>query len=313
MHRRLRRATGTAAVLAAAAAPPAVAAGSDWAGWLRSLQGEVRVTADTVAWRGLEFADVDVPIALGDDAVRVDGGRAGVAGGEVRFDARYDAAGHLRLEARGRGLEPGHHAALAGRLEGVPLAVDVDLSGRGPTPGVALAGATGRVRAHNTGGGRLPRASDTSGIGPLGGPVSGLFSMFTLFAGEAAARQVECLALDWPFRDGRADAAHAVELRTPRVRVTGGGTIDLAAETLSITLVPAARHGVDPARLALGGAITLVGPFDAPVLSVDKSGLLDRAATLGGDAVATLSGARLLGLVGDQTEAPPSLCNPAPR
>lgn len=303
-----RRAVIAAGLLALGGGAPATASAGGWTGWVEALRGDVHVTAEELTWGGVAATGLDVPVVLEGAGLRVIGGRFEAAGGRVRFDLHHEPRAGSSLHARGEYLEPGRHPALADWVSGVPLSLELSLEARGATLAALARTANGRVTARSSGTGRL--LTGDAGAASAGGPVARLLEWLTPFGGDLDARRVECLALDWLFVDGRAEAAHGVELLTPRIRVTGGGYIDLGAGELSIRVTPRARSGVDPARLAVAESVVVAGSLAAPQLRAEPANVLGRAATLGTDAIATLSGARLLGL-GGSAASPETLCGRA--
>lgn len=304
----MRRRAGIAAGLVAlgGGAQAAVAAGG-WTEWVEALRGEVHVSAEELTWGGVAVTGLDVPVVLDGARLRVTGGRFEAAGGRVSFDLHHEPRAGSAIHARGEHLEPGRHPALAEWVSGVPLSLELSLEARGATLEALARTATGRVTARSSGTGRVL----AGGAGAAhAGPVARLLGWLTPFGADLDARRVECLALDWPFVEGRAEAAHGVELLTPRIRVTGGGYIDLGAGELSIAVTPRARSGVDPAGLAVADSVLVTGSLTAPQVRAEPANVLGRAATLGTGAIATLSGARLLGLAGG-TATPQTLCGRA--
>ena len=116
-------------------------------------------------------------------------------------------------------------------------------------------------------------------------------------------------------RVGRiARSVEGTEVLTDWLSITGGGTVDLRSRELDLAFRPTARAGVDDAaRAALIGEVRVRGPFDAPVVVAGGGDVLGRAATFGGGAVATLSGARFVldALeLGEKAPPGPGLCRP---
>jgi AsmA protein len=249
---------GVAPKPAAAAKPPAPPAAPP--SILARADAVVSVTGDGIAWHGVPIASVAVLARLHHGLLDVDPASLTIAGQPVQATliARLGASGPPALAAtlHAQALD----AATIATLAGSPGAATGTLT---LNAGLAAAGATPRAM--------LASLQGTAGIalaaGSIARPVliAGL-AHFTPVArldlplGAGPAR-IACLAGGFDLARGVA-TPHDLLLDTPRFRVAAAGTIDLADQTLDLTLRP---------WFALGGAGLVVpgtatGSWTNPVL-----------------------------------------------
>ena len=89
----------------------------------------------------------------------------------------------------------------------------------------------------------------------------------SIFAGKMARSSLRCVALRIDVAHGVGDL-HALLLDTVPLRLTGGGTVDLGQETLSLHLLPLARIGAT----GMSVPVNIRGTFRAPRAAVDARG-----------------------------------------
>ena len=87
--------------------------------------------------------------------------------------------------------------------------------------------------------------------------------------GDQKTLPVSCLATKWPFVQGVATTPVTL-LESPAVRVWGTGTLNLARNTVAMTLTPTPK---DPKLALLAVPVSVSGALDSPRVSLGKQGV----------------------------------------
>ena len=262
--------------------------------WLRALEADITLSADSVEWHGEKIEQVRLPLAIHDGGLTVQHATAQLAGGELALNFQQDSAQRATLSLEARQLTLGQLVALRGYVSGTPVNVQVELQGNGVSLHDLAASASGRVALHNTGSGVI--RDDFEQVGDnLVFHFIGALEVFRRAGNEA---NLECLALELALDNGLATDPHSMELRTRRLQVRGGGRVDLNGESLDLVFKPETRSALKLQSLKAVETVRVQGRLIAPQVSIDSGPLVGRAAHLGLD-VANLGGravlSRLLG------------------
>ena len=166
-------------------------------------------------------------------------------GGELSVEVHGDAASgkSLALEATLTGQKVPLAAlfSLAGVSpppEGAPTDVAIQFSGRGNSVRGLMASASGNVRVV-VGPGRIKnRALD------VGADVTQLLNLLNPARGQDPYTEMKCAVLRFPVRNGIATISNGIALETSKVRLLGGGTVNLRNETLELAFRPEAASGL---------------------------------------------------------------------
>ncbi len=276
---------GCASLAAAESHGPLLSARPLLPAWLRVIEANVHVSADSVEWQGHELHDVEVPLVLHDNAMEVQGAHARLAGGNVRLDARRDAQGAATLAVSASHVTLGELAALRPFVSGVPVDLETRLSGKGDSLAAFAASASGRVQLRNTGPGIVRHGFEEMGDNL----VYHFISAFEVFRRAGSDAYLECVAMDLPFAEGVAVASKSMELRTKRLWVRGGGSVNLRDERLDLSFKPETRGAIRLQSLKVVERVRVRGSLRAPEVTLDSAHLVGRAARLGLD-VANLGG-----------------------
>lgn len=266
-------------------------------GWWRALEGELTIAVERVEWQGETFSDVRLPLRLERGAWALGDGRAGIAGGTLLATARHDRDGRLVLAVDIDDVELGALARLRGVVDGAPVDGRLEIEGRGSGGGDLLHAASGRLQLASVGPGQVNQRVERAGSTVFGH----LFGLLAPFSDAAAVTELECVAADLRIADARLSGADGLALRTRRLRLHGGGTIDLARGEVLLALVPEARTGIDLGSLNLVERVLVEGPLDAPRVEADTGGVLRRAATLGASVALIGRSALRTALAGERT------------
>jgi AsmA family protein len=235
--------------------------------WLRRADAEGDLRVERLEGLAAEPAGLRAGIALQDNRLRLHPLRLELAGGAAEGDATVEAAASggappragLRLEAKGLRLGPLLAAFGIGETAtGTVRTASVDLSGRGTTLREIAAGLDGTARFRITDGSvRVPGLARLSmGLLETFGAVLGV-------GGDAGATPVACAVGDLPVRGGVVHAERLVVV-TPRVAITGEGTVRLGDGTLRLTLTP---HPLDEALLRVVVPVVVSGDLASPEVS----------------------------------------------
>lgn len=251
----------------------------DTARWAH-MDADVTVRAQKLLRDKARLVDtLQLHLTLQDRLLHLDPLSFGIAGGEFSAQAELDArtqplGGHLR--ARLRGLAPGQLLQAVdprqnglGRLDG-----DLDLRGQGASIGHMLATAQGHLHLA-AGPGRVSRLlMEQTGLHLLE-----ILSL-NLFGDQTVA--MNCARLSFTVARGVMQADTLV-LDTAVNTLVGSGHINLAQESLDLTIVPRTKVG---SIVALRSPIHVTGSLGEPVVALDRGRLAARGV-----------GALVLGLV----------------
>lgn len=270
--------------------------------WLAHFDVEINVSADSLKWNGYQLNEIQAPLRMRARALEISAARALVAGGNVTLTVDYQLAGETRLSIEASQIELGQLGTLSKFVRGTPVHVALDITGRGASPRDIVTSSHGVLSIKNTAPGQILKSVENASSTLFGT----LFSAFNPFRSKDAVTVLECLAVDVPIAAGRVSDSDAFALRTERMRVAGGGKIDFTTESISLTLTPEARSGVNIKGLAAINAIVVEGSLAAPTVRLDGDNLLQRAAGLG-VSVAFVGGSALKAAFGDKPD-PGELC-----
>jgi uncharacterized protein involved in outer membrane biogenesis len=209
-------------------------------------------------------------------------------GGELKFKVHADASSgkFLAVNATLAGKQV-PLAALAGLLgvpppppERGPTDINVGLAGRGDSVRTLMASANGDVRVV-VGPGRIKnRALDA------GADVTQLLNALNPARSQDPYTEMKCAVLRFPVRNGIATISNGIALETNKVRLLGGGTVNLRNETLELGFRPEAASGLGVGAGNLARFAKVEGTLANPRFGIDMAGAASTAAVAGA-AIAT--------------------------
>lgn len=294
---------GTLALAAPDDSTPLLSERSLFPAWLRVLEAELVISADSIEWQGHELHEVHAPLQLEGGAVRMRAARMRLAGGEIRIDATRSASGTSKLALHASHVTLGELPALQPFVSGVPVDLEATLTGSGDNLRALAASANGRLQLRNTGPGIVRHGFEQVGDNL----VYHFISAFAVFRRSGSDAHLECLAVDLPFVNGVALDEKSMALRTRRLQVRGGGRVDLRDESLDLVFKPETRGPIRLHSLKAVERVSVRGHLRAPQVSLDSARLVGRAAGLGLD-VANLGGGAVLNRLLRRKPAP-GLCS----
>ena len=227
----------------------------------------MQVSIGTLRWRSTDIVNVAVHARLDRGTLTLDPVRATVGGGPV--DARLIATAsppHASLTA----VAPGSDAAAIAMLAQLPPALmgraelDVALDGAGRDWPTLLASATGRIG--------LAMVSGEADLSVIPGLTSNLAQITRGMSlppmGTTQGRTpIRCLAIRTDLAAGQATVA-ALFLDTPRLTLTGEGTVGLTDRTLALRLRPSVAVG----SATVSAPLRVSGPWGTPVIKLEGDG-----------------------------------------
>ena len=164
--------------------------------------------------------------------------------------------------------------------EGAPTDIAVRFSGRGQSMRTLMASANGNVRVV-VGPGRIKnRALDA------GADVTELFNALNPARSQDPYTQVKCAVLRFPVHNGIAKIDNGIAAETTKVRLIGGGTVNLRNETLELGFRPEAASGLGVGAGNLARFAKVEGTLANPRVALDMAGAASTAAVAGA-AIAT--------------------------
>jgi AsmA protein len=244
---------------------------------LNYLDADVQFSAAALNVGALRLTPVAVHATLANGVLNAAMSRSGVYGGQVEGTVSVDASGDI----------PAHTVRidLAG-VRALPLLSDVAdftaLDGRLQAKiDVRAAGASGRDAMSSLSGSADVRIQDGQILGINVPQMIRTLTAQTLTGWQenrTASTDLSDFSARFQIQGGRATTAN-LRLLGPLVRVTGSGTVDLAAQTLQFKLDPklvASLEGqggaVDP--LGLGVPVNVEGSWSDPRIYPDVAGIL---------------------------------------
>ena len=279
--------------------------------WLRDIDGELAVHADTLRVRGVEISRARIGMSLKQGKLLFT--PAGKLGGgafkaRLALDARSDRP-HVALRIRGNGIGLGEVASqvyATELVEGARSDVNIDVAGRGRSLAELMAGlsggiyvAAGKATVHNA---RLEKVT--------GDVVTTILSTVAMQSRDEPTTHVRCGVVRVMVREGSVDIDRGVAMETTRAAMSTSGTIDLGNEGLDLGVDLVGRRGPSLSAGSFSGLVRVRGTIAEPKVVANPAAIAGAAATVAG-AVAT-SGLSLIaqGLI-SQLAADRSTCQTA--
>lgn len=239
-------------------------------------------------------------------------------GGKIdaeRLSLRLDG-GELALSLRGD-ASSGKTLRLESTLEArqVPLAVLAGLMGVAASPQGGLTDAT--IRLAGSGADLRALAAGANGdvrvvIGPgrirnralnFGADVTELLTALNPARQADEFTDLQCAVVRFPVRNGVATLDNGIGLETSKVRVIGGGTVNLRSERIDLAFRPAASTGLGIGAGSLARFARVTGTLGDPRIGLDMASTAGAAAAAGAAVVtgglSLLAGGLLLSGVPD--------------
>jgi len=257
--------------------------------WLGALEVEIEASAASLEWHETRAQDIVLKARLVDGSLALEATTPDVAGGTLQASVVHEPGGETRVDLSARDVDAGAIAALSPYVSAMPVDVDLRARGSGANLAALTTSAVGYLSVTHNGGGIIEKTVERAGGSLLGNMLGRLFTVLSPFRDTTRTTVVECLRVHAPIADGRIADPLLAELWTQRMRIRGGGTVDLRTGTLDLVLTPTARQGIRISGLDAVHAIEVTGSVADPQVHLDSGRLFARAAALGA-VVATAGG-----------------------
>ncbi|MGW8271625.1 MAG: hypothetical protein ACWGNS_14325, partial [Burkholderiales bacterium] len=119
-----------------------------------------------------------------------------------------------------------------------------------------------------------------------GADVTQLLNSLNPARGRDPYTEMKCAVLRFPVRNGIATISNGIALETNKVRLLGGGTVNLRNETLELAFRPEAASGLGVGAGNLARYAKVEGTLANPRIGIDMAGAASTAAVAGA-AIAT--------------------------
>lgn len=291
--RNVRRVEPPPAPPAAAAKPDEVATGDGAAGgtpapdgrgartWraepiafanLNGANGEARLSATRVVWRGAVLTDAAGLLSLSDGAMKLDIREGALHGGRARGVVSASAAGHVAIDLALDGVGALETLGNAGRFEVLdgPASIRLAVAGQGASEQEIVGTLAGTASLDIVDGAILGWS-----VGDILASVRRL-EIPNLDRSSSARTPFSRLSAAVTIKDGIATAKDMRIAATP-ISLDSAGTIDLPARTLDLTLsprIPEAAAGAASRLAGLTVPLQLQGPWHRPRLKGDYQRIL---------------------------------------
>lgn len=245
---------------------------------LNYADAQVRLTAADLAIGAARFAPASIDATLASGALKLQARHLGVYGGDAEGECVLDASGpapalSIRADLQNvRALPMLTALADFDRLDGrMQAKIAVRAGGQNLRAMVASAGGTGFAIIQN---GEIVGLNVAKMVRSL---TSGTLSGWQ--DGKAETTDLTQLSASFRIDNGRA-ATNDLALAGPLIRMTGAGTLDLADATMAFRVEPKLvltieGQGSAAAPVGLGVPVVIKGPWAAPLIYPEISGMLD--------------------------------------
>ncbi|MDT8386541.1 MAG: AsmA family protein [Thiogranum sp.] len=257
----------------------------DWS-WLEAVTLDLALRLDQFTFNQSTFRNVRTELTMQGGKLDVEPFDADLEQGGVR--------GHLRIQRQASGaavetrliateLVPADLGRRdKGLIDGGETDLLVDLKANGASPHDLAATLQGEMAME------VQHATIRNDFLDLIGSdiLTQTFNLINPFAKKDDRTELECAALRFTASDGLLVSPDQIVIETGKLKIRGGGEINLSEETLRIDLVPSAREGLGISVGDLARLVRLGGTLSNPQPVADPEGVLKTGATIGA-AIAT--------------------------
>lgn len=237
---------------------------------LRGIDAQGTLRAGRVKTHKSALTGVETRFALSGGKLKLDPLQAGAAGGRITGTVTVNATGArptVDLHLRGSGLLPGQLPQFAGKgLQEARTDFTFDIAGRGRSVAEVMGSGNGRILV-KMGPGRLPNNLASADL------LLDTVRLLNPLSARDPYTNIECAVLNFDVKDGVAVTGKGVGVRTDKLTVLGGGTVDLKTERLDIHARPKPRRGIGLNVAALGDFVHLGGTLSDPHPVTDAQGV----------------------------------------
>lgn len=252
----------------------------DWS-WLDAYDAKLSLAINKLIFKENVFNKVKTDLEIGNGSLSINPLQALFANGSiksvvmlnkfedgVKFNAQLDAI-NLGLAAMG----------VTGDtvLEGGTTDVVLDFNGQGESQHQIMSSLNGEMVAEVQKGIIKNDAFEAIGTDII----LEMFSMLNPFGKEDETTELECAAVKFTAENGVLTSKNQMAIETSKMKIVGGGIIDLKSEELEIGFSPSAKKGIGVNVGSLVKFVRLGGTLSNPHPEADPVGLLKSGAAIG--------------------------------
>ncbi|MEM7400457.1 MAG: AsmA family protein [Pseudomonadota bacterium] len=252
----------------------------DWS-WLDSFNVNADLSINELIANKNVFNDLKVQVNLSEGKLSVAPLQAFFAGGNVKSILQLNRIGEsanldLQLDALNISLAK-LGATGESVLEGGTTDVVLDLTGKGKSLHQIMSTLNGEVVAEVQKGVIKNDTFEMIGTDVL----LELLSTLNPFMKEDETTNLECAALKFSAKDGILSSNNQIAVETSKIKIVGGGVINMSSEELEIGFSPSAKKGIGVNVSSLVKFVRLGGTLSNPHPEADPVGLLKSGAAIG--------------------------------
>jgi len=207
-----------------------------------------------------------------------------VGGGDLKLTGGLDATGTERARVSatltGNDIDLGKMmAALGGSdlIRGGRTELKVEMHSAGASPAALAAGLDGRILAVMGPARTRNRVLDQAGANVI----TQVLNAVNPLRNKEPYTQIQCAVVNVPVRDGVITVDRTAAVETSHVGVAMAGTVNLADETLDLSIRPQAKEGIGVSIGGLANLVKVSGSLADPKVGVDVAGAAGAAAQIG--------------------------------
>jgi len=233
-------------------------------GALRRVDLELALAVGALETRQARIDDLSASLSLAAGRLQVPKLTGTMDGGRLRAALELDLRGDVpalehALFLQGLALE--RYVAPRGG-HGGSATVDLAVTASGRTPAALAASARGHVRLD-----ARDIVLEHSG-NSLGAATTDLLLQLVNVLNPLASRdprtRIECAVVNFPLQDGVLKAAQGLAVRTDKLNILGGGTVELASEKIDLGVNPKPREGIGLNLAGLADFVRIGGTLRTP-------------------------------------------------
>jgi AsmA family protein len=206
-----------------------------------------------------------------------------MGGGNVRLNAALDTAGAQRAQLTaslaGRDIDLGKMLAELGNdfMTGGATEVEAELHANGASPAALAATLDGHVRIVMGPARTRNRVLDRAGMDIL----TEVLNAVNPTRKTQTYTQIQCAVVNVPVHDGVVTVDRTAAVETSQVGIAMAGNVDLAKETIDLSIRPQAKQGIGVGLGDLANLVKVTGTLSDPRVGVDVAGAASAAAQVG--------------------------------
>jgi AsmA family protein len=229
---------------------------------IEALHGKIMLAGGKLATRSLEMR---------------------MGGGNVRLNGALDAAGAQRAQLTaslaGRDIDLGKMLGELGNdfMTGGRTEVAAELHANGASPAALAATLDGHVRIVMGPARTRNRVLDRAGMDII----TEVLNAVNPTRKTQTYTEIQCAVVNVPVHDGVVTVDRTAAVETSQVGIAMAGTVDLAKETIDLSIRPQAKQGIGIGLGDLANLVKITGTLSDPQVGVDVAGAASAAAQVG--------------------------------